>query len=93
MNYEQPMHAVPVAMLEYERRIAELESELAELRADKERIDWLEAYLKAGVWSNVLIEGGIASACDSRYQYQDEITHWHAPTIRAAIDAARKGTS
>ncbi len=65
-----------------QRRIAELEAEVERLRADGERLDWMEAQmLKANCW----LPG-----------YNRHTRTWfvvdeseNEPTFRAALDAAR----
>jgi len=63
-----------------EKRVAELERENAALRADKERLDWLE---RNGPWDQWV----------TLYDNEEDVMHVPLTLkkpIRAAIDAARK---
>jgi hypothetical protein len=66
------------------RRIRDLERENAALRADKERLDWLESAAKDLICTGD--DRGITIGVASNFQ--DYATN--AATFRAAIDAARK---
>ena len=66
------------------QRIAELERENAALRADKERLDWLEGRAK-----DIMCAGddrGITIGAITNFQNYTT----NEATFRAAIDAARK---
>jgi hypothetical protein len=65
-------------------RVSALERENAELRADKERLDWLESVAK-----DLICTGdGLGVTIGVASNFQDYATN--AATFRSAIDAARK---
>jgi hypothetical protein len=87
MTHNTAIDAVSAASREKDKRIAELEKELAERGEDTERLDWVEAQgRKTGfLWiaRHSLLERG--------YRVHQIRPRWGAgePTARAAIDSAR----
>ena len=76
-NYE---HATKIEREESNARIAELEAQVRELEADRERLDWWLAHSGCAICS-----GGKTYAVYG--VYSDRITGWH-DTPRGALDEA-----
>lgn len=70
-------------------RAALAEAERDSLRADAERIDWLERVMFQGHWGGTI---GVPKAWSMAGPYRHELAKMNGHTLREAIDAARKVT-
>jgi hypothetical protein len=88
----QPASAWRVLALRYEATLRELESQVAALAADKERMDWLEAAMATLVMNRSRPEKPPVAYLAWGREYADE-RRYDLPALRVAIDAARLSSS
>ena len=83
---------LPQEALRAERAAVEIDhltAECGRLRADAERLDWLDGNLLTGHWNGV-VDSGSSKYWLMRGDWRHQIQNMRGNTFREALDAARK---